>query len=286
MYRQFPAGLQTRIFNALRTVHPVSKQNRISTALVISPHMDDAAFSLAGTLKVLASAEVAIRIVNCFTVTRFAPFAAGNSRLSAMTLRRHEDERFLHGLGGKSISEDLGLPDAPARTNRGIRSVELQDPLSTDVVETINLLTEAMDEADSETMILAPLAIGNHTDHYIARQAAIVRYRHCPIAFYEDLPYAIHAKKTKVQSALSHAVKAFHSELQPLLVHWPGDSEWKRQCCSHYKSQISETGIQKIAEYMAANAGERLWASAEFVRNWKLQGWDRPPKAWIEPYFM
>jgi LmbE family N-acetylglucosaminyl deacetylase len=237
--------------------------------MVISPHIDDAAFSLAATLKLLALAGSMIRIVNCFTLTGFAPFTDGNERLTVMTRRRQEEELFLHYLGGNSRSDDLGLEDAPERTGLGVRAVLIQPSSFRDIYTTSIQLVEMLEEAGSNTMVFAPLAIGNHPDHYIARHAALEKYRRAPIAFYEDLPYAASSTRERIAVAVRETAARLESSLQAMMVQWPGDCAWKEQCCSYYKSQISETGIQKILNYMQSNNGERLWCSERFVNCWK-----------------
>ncbi len=262
------------------------KRDFPSRVIVISPHADDAAFSVASTLKTLVSAGSAVTIINCFTLTRYAPFAVANDRISVVTRRRHEEERFLHHLGGDSQSDDLGLADAPARTGQGLRSILARYASPQDVFETVALLGENLEEAGDDTAVLAPLAIGDHSDHSIARQAAIAKYHDWPIAFYEDLPYAAAVPDDRVNSAVREAARLLDEGLHPRLIHWPGDSEWKRQCCSHYKSQISEAGIQKIVDYTNKNQGERLWCSARFTDQWKWRSTRRLPVVWQEPYFV
>jgi len=250
--------------------HPfMAKGGFPSKAVVVSPHPDDAAFSLAATLKLLVSAGSKVQIINCFTVSRFAPFAAPNCKLSVMTRRRHEEEIFLHHLGGNSRSDDLGLIDAPARSGGGLRGILARNLSSQDATESINLLGESLEEPAEDTAVLVPLAIGNHSDHFITRQAALARYRGRVVAFYEDLPYAAAVSEYQIEATVRKTEELHGEELRPLLVHWPGDAEWKRLCCSFYKSQVSAAGIQKIVDYMNKQKGERLWCSARFVNDWK-----------------
>ena len=257
-----------------------------SRVMVVSPHTDDAAFSLAATLKLLASAGSSVRIINCFTLGRFAPFAPANDRISVVTRRRQEEECFLYDLGGDSRSDDLGLVDAPVRTGLGARGLLVRDPSSPDITETVSLLVDHLEAAGDDTAVLAPLAIGGHRDHYIARQAALARYKARPIAFYEDLPYASGARKDQIETAFREVGSELDCRLRPLLIHWPGDSEWKQECCSHYKSQISTAGIQNILNYMTKISGERLWCSDRFASGWQWQSTRRPAPVLQEPYFV
>ena len=266
MYRKFYTGepdLQQIPGTGLSGEACVSRR-----VIVISPHIDDAAFSLASTLKLLVRAGSTVKIVNCFTLTRFAPFV-GNERLTPMTRRRHEEEVFLHQLGGNSQADDLGLQDAPGRTGLGLRAVVIQPASARDIVVTALQLVERLERMGGDTTVLAPLAIGNHPDHYIARLAALEKYRRLPIAFYEDLPYTASVAQDRVLSTVKETGTMLGEDLQLVTVHWPGDFLWKRQCCSYYKSQISQAGIEKIVNYMQSNHGEKLWCSERFVNSWK-----------------
>lgn len=258
--------------------------------IVISPHADDAAFSLAATLKFLSSAGSAIRIINCFTVSRFAPFAEKESGVSAVTRRRHEEEHFVFRLGGNSTFDDLGLVDAPGRNGRGVRGILAQNSTAEEMEAAADMLRqsleECMDENGKGAALIAPLGIGGHVDHCIARMAAVAGCRRLPIAFYEDLPYAAAARGTQIENAVAETAARLRGDLWPMVFQWPGDAEWKASCCAQYKSQISEAGVRKITEYMARIRGERLWCSAAFLRGWKWEATFRLPTAWPEPLFV
>ncbi len=267
MYNEFDAGQPAALQIPDAVVPDEARVCR--KVVVISPHVDDAAFSLAATLKLLVRAGSTVRIVNCFTLTGFAPFTESDERLTVMTRRRHEEELFLHHLGGNSQADDLGLEDAPARTGLGVRAVVIQPSSARDIVVTALNLAGRLEKIGGDTTVLAPLAIGNHPDHYIARLAALEKYRRLPIAFYEDLPYAASATQERIAGAVKETAAMLEEELQAVTVRWPGDFLWKQQCCSYYKSQISQAGVQKILHYMQGNHGEKLWCSQRFMNNWK-----------------
>ncbi|HEX7288917.1 MAG TPA: PIG-L family deacetylase [Candidatus Angelobacter sp.] len=279
--RQWTGGLHT-----LRPLRSPNEREFPSEVIVVSPHCDDAAFSLAATLKLLVSAGSTVRIVNCFTFSRFAPFAGPQRNLTAMTRRRHEEEVFLHHLGGNSRSDDLGFLDAPARSGGGLRGILARNLSPQEAAELIRVLGETLEDLADDAAVLAPLALGNHSDHYLARQAALARYHGRPIAFYEDLPYAAAASEGQIETTVRQTEELCGGELQPLLVHWPGDTEWKRQCCSVYKSQVSAAGVKKIVDYMSKNKGERLWCSARFVEDWKWRSTHGLSAECQEPYFV
>jgi LmbE family N-acetylglucosaminyl deacetylase len=234
----------------------------------ISPHFDDAAFSIAATLKLFSSAKCPVRLVNCFTVTQFAPYLRNRGKLSVAGWRRHEDQTFAWQLGNSSESVELGLVDAPSRPGVGLRGMVLRGPATNEATEMIDTLVEAMDMQEPAAPVLAPLALGRHVDHYIARQAALVKYGQSPLAFYEDLPYAASHQTHEIEAAVRAISRSSGILLHPLVVRWPGDRAWKLQCCSLYKSQISQAGIEAILGYMDKVNGERLWCSQAFLESW------------------
>jgi LmbE family N-acetylglucosaminyl deacetylase len=235
--------------------------------LVISPHFDDAAFSLAATLKLFVAAECPVRIVNCFTVTRFAPFLQLPGVVSVTGMRRKEDALFAAMLGRSASRVALDFVDAPGRTGLGVRGMFLRHAVPADTETTIEKLVADLEEPQANFPVLAPLAVGGHVDHYISRQAAIAKYSGSPFAFYEDLPYAAGNRAPEIENAAEQSSLALGKPLRPFIVSWAGSSAWKEQCCSLYASQISEDGIQRILGYLARTKGERLWCSPDFLES-------------------
>jgi hypothetical protein len=88
--------------------------------LILSPHRDDAAFSLSLALEHWLRGRHTLTIVNVFTRSRYAPFSDADtvhendlmSYVSAM--RKREDEAFLKQMRGARMV-DLNLKDAPIR---------------------------------------------------------------------------------------------------------------------------------------------------------------------------
>jgi LmbE family N-acetylglucosaminyl deacetylase len=235
--------------------------------LVISPHFDDAAFSLAATLKLLAAAECPVRIINCFTMTEFAPFLQAAGVVSVTGLRREEEAHFAAMLGRWASSVALDFVDAPGRTGLGVRGIFLRHSVPADTEATIEKLVADLEEPQADVPVLAPLAVGGHIDHYISRQAAIAKYSGFPIAFYEDLPYAARNPGNDIEAAAERTARALGTPLRPIIVNWTGSSAWKERCCSLYASQISEEGIQRIVGYLERIQGERLWCSPQFLES-------------------
>jgi len=111
-----------------------------------------------------------------------------------------------------------------------------------------------------------PLAVGDHIDHRITRQAgldALASGAH-PVAFYEDLPYA--GMEQFAETLQSH-VDSTGLDLQPVFPEpEPGDVEArvrrKARMVECYDSQVDSLAVRQIAEFSRRYEGrERLWTN-------------------------
>ncbi|MFI5837217.1 PIG-L deacetylase family protein [Micromonospora sp. NPDC051300] len=160
--------------------------------MAVSPHLDDAVFSVGGTLAALVAAGWVVRIVTCFTATvpDPSPFALAcqlDKGLSAdidyMALRRAEDRTACAVLGARPVH--LPLAEAPHRGYAeaaalfaGVRP----DDRAADVLAPA--LRPHLAGAD---LILAPQALGDHVDHRIV--AEVVSRAAVEVFWWRDVPY-------------------------------------------------------------------------------------------------
>lgn len=168
------------------------------TALFISPHLDDVAFSCGGTL--LRLADRGWRIVLCTTFTRSMPDPRGFALacqtdkgvppdVDYMALRRDEDRIFARIANAEAVH--LPLPEAP---HRGYHSAaELfdgahdDDEIWRDLVPRIRDLVADLAPAT----IFAPQGLGDHVDHHHVIRAIIAADPGDRVVWYRDTPYAI-----------------------------------------------------------------------------------------------
>lgn len=151
----------------------------MTRVVVVSPHLDDAVLS---AWLVLARNPRA-RVVSCFagtppssvsgawdTATKFA------SAEQAVAARRREDISALALTGSEAVH--LDLLDEQYRNGRNSPSRQVTDLLRTHL-------------AGAEEVWL-PAGLGNHTDHLLARDAALAATAQTnqAIRLYADLPYA------------------------------------------------------------------------------------------------
>ena len=168
------------------------------TALVLSPHLDDAAFSCGGLMAQLADAGWRSVMATAFTatvlpVTGFALACQLDKGLGPdvdyMALRREEDRAAAAILGVADLRW-LDLPEAP---HRGYESAAaLFGAIREDDAAWRPLAdkTAALLEELQPDLVLAPQGLGSHVDH----RQMIRAVRHAAprrLAFYRDTPYAL-----------------------------------------------------------------------------------------------
>lgn len=226
----------------------------------------------------LLRAGAQLTVVNVFTRSDYAvdtrtihsalPFvdAVSQARLT-------EDENFvadLLRLGGQAqpivALHDLDLLDAPLRLIVKTEQV-LESPLTdAEVSEQAKALAEHFAEFRTFDLVFAPLALGDHIDHRIVREAAKLCILQGQLCFYEDLPYAARMSSTERDQAAACAVasnKAAHFRRYAL--HMPHGPHLKKRLAMHYPSQIALEVADEMADYAAqwssGDAGaERWWA--------------------------
>ncbi len=145
---------------------------------LLSPHLDDAVFSVGGLMAALADQGHALHLVTCFTrsvphPTGFALACQLDKGLSAevdyMQLRREEDARACALL--RAEPHWLDLPEAP---HRGYHSAAA---LFGDFVEADTVQSELYKQLENALakikpdLVLSPEGIGNHVDHRRVRRA-------------------------------------------------------------------------------------------------------------------
>jgi LmbE family N-acetylglucosaminyl deacetylase len=222
--------------------------------LVLSPHRDDAAFSLALTLASWLHAGHTVTILNAFTRSLEAPFSDAdflheNDRLSYVSaMRKKEDEAFLRHLPGAAMV-DANIKDAPLRLHCSpdvVHDIPL-DPNDGALVKIRKSLTRHLTQPNPAFVL--PLGLGGHIDHRVAREAAQSLVADLPCAFYEDLPDAFREPAIPLQP-----------DLTPIYPQNPSPPAWKRKAILLYNSQIQEDTADLILGHT-----ERLWANAAFA---------------------
>jgi LmbE family N-acetylglucosaminyl deacetylase len=233
--------------------------------VVLSPHRDDAAFSLSLALEAWIAQGHTVEVINCFTRSAYGPFSDAeslhpNDRASYVTaVRLREDVAWSRKLGPRLTLTDLNLKDAPIRLRCSPEELSTLPVNPTD--KAIEKIRKTLERTRTDALVL-PLAIGNHIDHRTAQHAALIAPVPC-YAFYEDLPYAAQPGAAETIESTAHAL---NPELQPAFATAPGDvtaaTLRKRKLALYYDSQIDDAATDEIARFCVRYEGrERLWAN-------------------------
>jgi LmbE family N-acetylglucosaminyl deacetylase len=160
--------------------------------VAVSPHLDDAAFSVGGTLAALADAGYEVTVVTCFT--RSVPDPAGfalacqldkglPADVDYMALRRDEDAAAMAVLGAGSLHLDLA--EAP---HRGYTSAPDLFAGVHDGDDVWRSVCAALADVPGD-LWLAPQALGGHVDHLQVLRAVAALDR--PVLWWRDSPYVL-----------------------------------------------------------------------------------------------
>lgn len=223
---------------------------------ILSPHMDDAAYSLGAWLKNNSGTKTSILTI--FSVSNFAPYSPNeHGNCAAVTKLRREEERCF-ALGVGSEHSFLNFLEAPLRGRPNTCDLFVSPDKATEdsICEKLTLsLLESL-SALKPDWLLAPLCIGGHIDHWIVRFAAIryaMKFR-CKIMYYEDLPYAGELEELK----LNFVLNVLTNNLQSTLIATDGLDQ-KVQLLHGYPSQIADSDISNVINHFDRVGGERCW---------------------------
>ncbi len=243
--------------------------------VVVSPHRDDAAFSLGLSIEDWLQAGHRVEILNCFTQSEYAPFSDvdslhGNDKRSFVSaVRRREDVAWNKLVGGRLKITDLDLLDAPLRLACSVDEVltiEIR-PGDRAVARVVGAVRKLAEKVEPGQIALAlPLAIGEHIDHRVVHHAALeaLATAAVPLAFYEDLPYAARPGADETIEARANATGF---ELTPSFTHEVSAAvadlvRRKHRIAEGYDSQIDNDVAWQLASFAERYGGrERLWVN-------------------------
>lgn len=169
------------------------------TALFLSPHLDDVAFSCGGTLAKLAAAGWHCVLATAFTKsvpnpTGFALKCQTDKGLSPavdyLALRRAEDAEFAQIVG---VAEVLWLDfaeaphrgyDSPAELFAGVKPGD-------DIADALASCVQELWREYRPDLVLAPQGLGNHADHLQLIAAVTATLPADAVTWYRDTPYAL-----------------------------------------------------------------------------------------------
>lgn len=234
----------------------------MTSLTVLSPHQDDAALSLAMTIRVAARGGHAVRVVNCFTVSEFAPHSSAQGAVEVGELRRGEDREFASRVGAAVGMIDLEMKDAPIRLGCTVADVRRRGFGQKERADAARIADAVAPLA--EGVVLAPLGLGRHIDHLVVREAAMLLAQSgSKVVFYEDLPYAAELRDCCILRAADGAAARIGARLHGALLRDREAASRKRFAIEAYGSQLAACQFDSVIEYGALRGGERLWSAGE-----------------------
>ena len=244
--------------------------------LLLSPHRDDAAFSLSLSINHWLACGHHVTLLNVFTRSLYAPYSDAesvheNDRLSYVSaMRRREDEAFLKQEPGLEMI-DLNIKDAPIRLRCDSSTVCDMDvnPEDTCIPKIRKAIAKRAESGKAFTALVLPLGLGHHVDHRTARDAALPLTPDLPCAFYEELPYATReGVRVDLSRFREDTNTRLHEPLFPVLCHGTHTrpTEFKRRIALLYSSQIDAALADVICSFSHRyQGGERLWANQAWL---------------------
>jgi len=170
------------------------------TALALSPHLDDAAFSCGGTLAMLADAGWRVVVATLFTASVPDPqgFALAcqldkglGPEVDYMALRRAEDADAMAALGAEPVW--LPFREAPHRGYGSARELFGAAQDDDGIVDALASAIRDLVSAYGPDQILAPQAVGGHVDHVQVVRALEQAGVDAPVLRWRDFPYDVRA---------------------------------------------------------------------------------------------
>jgi LmbE family N-acetylglucosaminyl deacetylase len=255
--------------------------NRHYRHIVLSPHLDDAPLSCGGAIHRWAAAGEPVLIITLMTgdppAGPLSPFADYQHAAwevpaaEAFATRRAEEAAALQELGADW--DHLGFLDCIYRGNETSFFYTSDEaifgsihPADASLVDDLSEQLAALELLAPGAAVYAPLAIGNHIDHQLVRQAA-GRWRGRNLLYYEDYPYAgrvgAQTDAPQIPSLRIPLAKA--------------DMEAKIRAIGRYRSQINmlfgsnaqmETDVWAFGRRTADRDGwaERFWHPSQQTR--------------------
>ena len=161
------------------------------SAVILSPHLDDAVFSCPGWIRQRAEDGELPLVVTLFS---HADVSTNGETQRAYERRQREDEEAVKLIG--AARRLAGFADARFRSRTygsfsGVVCRRVDDDVH--VVAKVESYVQALMEELKPRRVLAPLGVGQHVDHQIVHEVAYAlasRHPDTEFAFYEDRPYA------------------------------------------------------------------------------------------------
>lgn len=242
--------------------------------LLISPHLDDAVFSVGAIAVELAAQGHEVHVLTCFTKsvenpTGYALACQLDKNLPAeidyMELRRQEDQKACQLL---NIIPHWGdLPEAPHRGYNSAKELFHDIKNQDEIAEKLTEMLEKWIEKIHPQLIISPKGIGNHVDHQqVCNALELLQRKFSKITYLQwyDQPYLMRnpdclAEKPIIKNELNfellRKISAENTE-KPIIFDLKSVNMLKFQACAAYESQVNFQfgSVEKLADYFNISA--------------------------------
>ena len=243
------------------------------SVLIISPHLDDAAFSCAEPMHQFRCAGWQVDVATLFTATVEHPtgFALAcqtdkgiASDVDYMSLRRKEDQKFMQQLDLDFHHMDLA--EAPHRgygSAAELFSTVHEDDSAFEQCERV--LGQLLKELRPDVCI-GPLGVGGHVDHRVvitSLERALLNSDTQTCLFYADQPYALkHPKEIdELSSALEKGTR----------LHFRSDYTTRHEAINATAAYTTQLDFQFGGEQQMRKTQEAMMASGTYL--WHQGAW-------------
>ena len=278
------------------------RNGNLRRALVISPHLDDAALSAGASIAQMTANDIEVTVLTVFAGLAAPPFSAAATRLHEMwqleddpvSARRAEDRRAMRMLGARAMHGDF-LDVIYRRCQSGSWVVGDDGSVTRreaegDLVAKVRQSVQDAIDAVRPGLVLTCAGIGGHLDHCLARDAVVTAMcgKSIDLRLWEDVPYGIWrgrqsaappappaplwplAEMTEIieisnEQAWQAKYKAVGSYVSQVRMLWP-DSDYREDLERH--GEIRSAGREKVSK------GELFWSltTAAYGRSKHLNG--------------
>lgn len=212
----------------------------MKTALFLSPHLDDVAFSCGGTFARLADENWRAVLCTIFTKSVANPkgFALAcqldkglPATVDYMNLRRAEDFRAAEILGAAEILH-LDFAEAPHRGYESAPELFAGVKTGDGIWRAVAKKLDSLGELYQPELVFAPQGLGNHADHLQTIRAALAVFPPEKTFWYRDTPYAIRQPDAAESDLLPIEKTQTFCDVESYL-------ERKIRACAAYETQIN-----------------------------------------------
>ncbi|MDD3245966.1 MAG: PIG-L family deacetylase [Methanosarcina sp.] len=229
--------------------------------ILISPHSDDIAYSLGGSL-LKNHFEKPVISVTVFTKSNFSPRLKLTDPEEITRTRYLEDIEFTKKIGIEYKS--FQFPEPPLRGRTSHKEISKSDPYLDPIYNEVYLSLSELIKSYPNALVVSPMSLGDNIDHRIVFEScvSICKENNRKITFYEDVPYVSLLTLKQVKN------KAFeiNANLKPSKIDITSTFYEKLKNLKLYKTQIGRKVPKGVLTH-AARLGIKNENFIEFV--WK-----------------